>query len=105
MTIASISITMTDEKRKKYQKEFDEIDDKCSALQKLDKGISCSMSFNVPVSTTDDLQMLSNEFNKDYLLATKTSDSDKYFRAALMGRQIINELCKRNLIQDTLGIK
>jgi len=105
MTIASITITMTDKMREKYQKEFDEIDDKCSALQKLGKGITCSMSFNIPISTTDNLQLLANEFNKDYLVATKTSNSDKYFSAALMGRQIINELCKRNLIQDTLGIK
>jgi len=104
MTIASITITMTDEKREKYQKEFDEIEDKCTALTNLDKSILTKVSFNKPTDG-DHLQMLSNEFNKDYLIATKTSNSDKYFRAALMGRQIINELCKRNLIQDTLGIK
>jgi len=106
MTIASITITMTDEMRKKYQKEFDEIEDKCSALKDLDKGISTRMSFNIPVSTTDDLQIWADDFNREFIAAhKKTGDPNAYLYPVLLGRQLIEELCKRNLIQDTLGIK
>ena len=110
MTIASITITMTDKMREKYQKEFDEIDNKCSALQKLDKGITTSMSFNVPVSTTDELQIKCEVFKEVFLAAHKItgliiSGADKnnvvskeYLHAAVLGNMVLDELKKRKLI-------
>lgn len=110
MTIASITITMTDEQRKKYPKEFDEINNKCSALVKLGKGITSAMSFNVPVSNTDELQLKCEEFKEVFLAAHKITGliisgvdkhnvvSKKWLHAAVLGNQVLNELKKRNLI-------
>jgi len=48
------------------------------------------------------LQSLVDNFNESYLQAVKTSKSSDWLDAALLGRQIICELRKQELVEDTL---
>jgi len=46
------------------------------------------------------LQVIANAFNDIYFKAVETSDALGYFNAALLGRQVVDYLCKHGIIKD-----
>ncbi len=50
----------------------------------------------------EQVQKIADVFNEKYMLAVANSDADTYFKAALLGRQLVNALREEGLIQDNI---
>lgn len=46
------------------------------------------------------VQNITNQFNKVYSKATISSHPQDYYRAALLGRQLINKLVEQGVVED-----
>ena len=60
------------------------------------------LGWTPPEGRGDAGQRLADEFNRQYLKATQTSQPQDYFDAALLGRQLVDMLAEHGVISDCL---